>query len=209
MKYPTKIQKRGFTLVETIVTIAIFSILAIGVNALFTHIFSGSRDRLNSIDQIDQSRLAITKFLNEIRVASLGADGSYPIGLANDSEIIFYSRYGQNSDAVAKIRYFVATSTLYKSLTTPTENPATYPASNEKIYTVQKNLASSTAKIFYYYDGDYDGSTAPLSQPVNVNDIKFVRIELNILKMDSRNATTTFQVGAGASIRNLKNNLGN
>ena len=63
--------------------------------------------------------------------------------------------------------------------------------------------------LFSYYDGNYNGSGSPLSQPVNINVIRFVKINLTVLKDVTPNSTNTFTVTAGASIRNLKTNLGN
>lgn len=206
---PKITDKKGFTLVETIVVVAIFSMLALGVNAIFTHIFSSSRNRLASMDVIDQARLATTNFTNEIRVASVGVDGSFPIVTADRREIIFYSNYNQENGLISKILYYTASSTLYKSTIVPTGSPLSYNSANEKIKTVQTDLASTTERIFYYYDGDFDGKSAPLSEPVNVNDIKFVKINLNILKKTTDTGTSSFNTSAGSSIRNLKDNLGN
>jgi len=201
-------KKRGFTLVETIIVIFIFTILAIGVSNLFTHIFTSSHDRLAALDNIDQARLVTTNFTNEIRVASVGNDGSYPLALTDDNQIIFYSDYGQTGNAVARIRYFLATTTLYKGIVVPTGTPLTYDLGAEKITPVQNNLTIS-GPIFYYYNGDYMGSSTPLTQPININQVKYVKIDINILKQDQKNSTTTFNIKAGSSIRNLKTNLGN
>ena len=57
----------GFTLIETMVAIAIFTILALGVTTLFTHIFISSHDRLAAIDNIDHTQSVATNFTNEIR----------------------------------------------------------------------------------------------------------------------------------------------
>lgn len=202
-------KQNGFTLVETIVVIFIFTLLAMGVTTLFTHIFISSRDRVASLDNIDQARLATTKFTNEIRTASVANDGSAALTQAGDSQIIFYSDYGQTSGIMARNRYFLSTSTLYKGVTVPTGSPLSYNLGAEKIITVQNNISSSTTPIFYYYDGNYNGSSTALNQPININDVKYVKMSLNILKMTERNATTIFNVNAGASIRNLKDNLGN
>lgn len=205
-------KKSGFTLTETVVVIFIFTLLAVGTTNLFTHIFINSQNRLLSLDSIDQAKIATTNFSNEVRTASVGADGSAPINQAGDYQITFYSDYGQSSGAVAKIHYYLATTTssikLYKAVTVPSGSPLAYNPSNEKISLVQSNISTGTP-VFYYYDGNYSGSSTPLTQPVNINDIKFVRINLSILKQTERNSTSTFTASAGATIRSLKDNLGN
>jgi prepilin-type N-terminal cleavage/methylation domain-containing protein len=196
-----KKEQAGFTLVETIIVISIFTLLALGVSALFTHIFTSSRERLSAIDDIDQSRQVTNSFINEIRVASIGNDGSFPITLADDDQVVFFSNYGQATNTQARIRYYRATTTLYKATLVPTGSPLTYDAGSEKVVTVQGNLSSSTLPIFYYYDGDYMSTSTALVQPVNLTDIRFIRINLNV--------GDNYTVSAGASIRNLKDNLGN
>lgn len=203
-------RRNGFTLVETIVVIAIFTLLALGVNTLFTHIFISSSDRMNAINNIDQASAVAARFINEIRVASTGTDGSYALNQASDQQIIFYSNYGQSSSStVARIRYYSATSTLYKGVTVPTGTPPTYNLGTEKITVIQNQIVNSGQPLFYYYDGNFTGSSTALTQPVNINQVKYVRINFNVLKRDTRTGTTTFTVSAGSSIRNLKTNLGN
>ena len=199
----------GFTLVETIVVIGIFTLLAIGTTSLFTHIFISSQDRLASMDSIDYANAVATDFTNEIRVAKIGIDGAYPIGQADDQEIVFYSGYKQNAGQIARLRYYLNLNTLYKGVTIPSGNPLHYDLATEKIQTVENNVASTSAPIFYYYDGDYTGSSTALVQPINLNQIKYVKISLDILKQNTRTDTGTYNVTAGASIRNLKTNLGN
>jgi hypothetical protein len=69
---------------------------------------------------------------------------------------------------------------------------------------------ATTTGLFSYYGNSYAGSTstAPLSQPVNLGDVTFAQMSLTLLKLDMRNSTSTFVLESGASIRNLKTNLG-
>lgn len=201
--------KTGFTLVETIVAVAIFTILAFGVTALFQNIFISSRNRIIAIDNVDQARLTANNFTNEIRVASIGNAGDYPINQASGTQIIFYSNYGQVPGIIARIRYYLSDSTLYKGVVIPEGNPLSYNLANEQIRNIQNNIINSGQSIFYYYDGNYNGSSSPLSEPININQIKYVSIDFNVLKQSVNTSTSTFNISAGASIRNLKINLGN
>jgi len=63
--------------------------------------------------------------------------------------------------------------------------------------------------LFSYYDSNYNGSGNPLTQPVNINVIRFIKINLTVLKDVTPTGSGTFTVSSGASIRNLKTNLGN
>jgi prepilin-type N-terminal cleavage/methylation domain-containing protein len=198
----------GFTLMETMVTIGIFSILALGTSALMKDIITNTRQENFSIENADRSRFAAFNFINEIRSASIGVDGSYPITQASSSQIIFYSSYGNKNSLVNKIRYFISDSKLKKSVIEPSGNPLAYNPSSEIITTVATDIKNDSTPLFYYYNSDYDGNYPPLNQPVNINSIRYVKINMIILKQNSRNSTDTFNINAGSSIRNLKTNLG-
>lgn len=207
--YKTKNNNFGFTLIETMVTIGIFTILSLGSSIVIKDIVVNSRQGNFSLENADKSRFTAFNFINEIRSASVGIDGSYPITQASTNQIIFYSSYGNNNGLVNKIRYFISEDKLMKGVIEPSGDPLSYIASEEKITTVANDIKNDGTPLFYYYDTDYDGNTSPLNQPVNINSIRYVKINMIILKQTSKNSSDTFLVDAGSSIRNLKTNLGN
>jgi len=74
---------------------------------------------------------------------------------------------------------------------------------------LMSGLENASAPVFYYYGGDFNGSGSPLLQPINVNEVKFVKINLMVQRHTTENSNDTFLVNAGAAVRNLKDNLGN
>jgi hypothetical protein len=128
--------------------------------------------------------------------------------VAGDSEIIFYSPLGGPGTLIKRIRYFVSNNILYKGVVVPTGSPLSYNLLSETLSAVQPDLSLGGNPIFYYYDGDYDGDTAALVQPVNINNVKFVRINLVVLKQSQLNSDDTFSLNIGGTVRSLKDNLG-
>jgi len=196
----------GFTLVEMMTAIFIFSLLALGISELSNVIFKDIKQNMSSVGDLDNARMVAINFTNEVRTASYGNDGGYPLYQAGDSQIIFYSNYGQSSGIMAKIRYFLVDNTLKKGVTIPTGNPLNYDSLLEKITTVQNNITNKNTPVFYYYDENYTGNSSipPLSQPVNISQIKYISIKMNILKINTNSSNNTFTISFGASIRNLK-----
>jgi len=99
--------KKAFTLIETLITIFIFS-LAIG--AIFSSILMIYKTHGYTFEQsiaIDEARRGIETMVKEIRMAKEGEDGSYPIELAGDKEFIFYSDI-DGDGRVERVRYFLA-----------------------------------------------------------------------------------------------------
>lgn len=202
---------RAFTLIETIVTVVIFGVVLIGTARLLIVIFTNSTTDPNALNAVDQAQSTASNFVNQLRDAAYGNDGSYPITEASTTEIIFFSPYGSTgSTTVDRIRYYIASSTLYQGITAPSGSPASYNPANEKVTTVVNHVAGvGTSTIFFYYSGSYAGTSTALSQPVNVNKVTFVGLMMSVLVQEIHNATTTSVISTGAAIRNLKTNLGN
>lgn len=204
-------RNRGFTLLEMLVTIAVFGLTIIAITYLLRVIFTNSTTNPNALNAIDQAQGAATNFVNQVRDASYGNDGSFPLGEASTTEIIIYSPYGTGSSStVDRIRYFVASSTLYEGITVPSGSPASYNLANEKVSTVVSHIAGvGTSTVFFYYNGSYAGTTSALSQPVNVNQVTYVGLTMSVQLLEVRGATTTSVISTAAAMRNLKTNLGN
>jgi prepilin-type N-terminal cleavage/methylation domain-containing protein len=198
----------GFTLIEVIVTIAIFTIISMGVIALISELFSNSQRQSSLLVGSDQARKIGFWLVTELRNACMGVDGSYSVGTASDQAITFYSD-NDNDGSVEKIRYYIQNQKLFKGTTEP--QGSVYNPAQEKNVAVLDDLANGNLgqPIFYYFDGTHDGTTDNhLTQPINVTQVKFVKVNLIVYKKGGFVNTSTYTVTAGAAIRNLKTNLG-
>jgi len=203
-------QSAGFTIIEAIISVSILIIVMFGVSALLNDIFENSNQELLAMDNIDQARMVSSGFVNEIRNATTGNNGAYQLVEAGTNEIIFYSNYRTSSSTIAnRIRYFISDNNLYKGVIIPTGSPLVYNSSSELIRLVQSDVYNSEAPVFFYYDGDYDGISDALPQPVNINQVRFVKINLMVLKQTEKGSSNVFSVTTGATIRSIKDNLGN
>jgi type II secretory pathway pseudopilin PulG len=191
----------GFTLSETVVAISIFSVLIFIVSGLLISTIEKPKTQTALMDNIDLARFVSSAFTNEIRAA---AYGTYPIVMANDSEIIFYTPIGAESGKINRNRYYVDGEVLYKGVISP-------PSATESIKPILDGISNNDTPLFYYYGSDYDGNGngVALATPANVNNIKFVEINLIIKNQTTSQDTGTFSTRAGATIRILKNNLSN
>jgi prepilin-type N-terminal cleavage/methylation domain-containing protein len=196
----------GFTLVEILVSISIFSVLIILIALMFSNVFTGSKQQLLAVDNIEQSRLVTSQFLNEMRNATTGVDGSYALGQAGDSQIIFYAKT-KGTNTVNRVRYYLSAGKLYKGIVVPTGNPLAYNLASESVKIAQNDVTNAT--IFAYYDDTYSGTQNPLSQPININSVKFIKINMTVKTQVKDNSNATFTVSEGVAIRGLKTNLGN
>lgn len=199
---------KGFTIIELIIVIAIFSMMIFVTVLVVQDVLVGSDQQFSALNNIDNAHELTTRFSNEVRDAQVGVDGSYQINTAGDNQIIFYSKAAGFGSSVDRINYYLSGTNLYKGITMPSGSPQTYNTTNEVDRIVQSNVVAGSP-IFTYYDGNYNGSTSPLAQPVNVNSIRFIKINLTVLNQVKAGSQTNFTITGGATIRNLKTNLGN
>lgn len=196
----------GFTLVETLVSIAIFSMLLAGILALIPFLFSSANSQSVLLSNNQQATQLVFRIMKELRNANTSITGAYALATANNQQLIFYTDAGAT---VNRINYFIQNGELRRGVIVPTGSPATYNPANEVVTTVQKDLANDTNPLFYYYSDTYDGDDLPLSQPVNLTQVKFIRINLSVFNRGGKANTNSYTVTAGSAIRNLKTNLGN
>lgn len=201
---------RGITLLEMLVTLGIYTLILGAVSALFITLLKDPSQRLAALTSIDQARSVGAKFVNEIRNARSGNDGSYAVAVASTTQVTFYSSYGgTSSTTVKRIRYFISNGVLYKGVVTPTGSPLSYNGVTEIVSPVLSNILNGTTSVFTYYDGTYAGTSSPMTQPVNVTRVNYVQMNVTVKKQDTKNSSSTYTYTAGASVRSLKTNLGN
>ncbi len=99
-------KKNGFTLVETLVAIAIFALIIGVISQAFISLFRSHNYSYEQSQAVSEARKGVDTMVREIREAREGEDGSYPIEKAGDNEFIFYSDI--NGDGkTERVRYFL------------------------------------------------------------------------------------------------------
>lgn len=204
-----KITQKGFTIVELIVAIALFVVLSLGVISLVSIMLTTVRQQGGLLADSESARKVAFGIISELRNSVTSSLGAYAIETADDQTLVFYSNVDGGTD-IEKIRYFISNGTLVRGVTKPTGNPLVYNSGNEVTFVVQKNIANGANKLFYYYDGTYNGVTDNyLSQPVNVTQVRYVKIKMQVYNKAGVKNQTSYAITVGGSVRNLKDNLGN
>lgn len=99
---------RGFTLIETLVAIVIFTLISGAVSGLVLVLYRTHSYTFQQSVAIGETRKGIETMVREIREARPGDDGSYPIAKAEDKEFVFYSDIDKDGET-ERIRYFLGT----------------------------------------------------------------------------------------------------
>lgn len=103
-----KNSRAGFTLIETIVAIFVFTLIFGATMAGITMIYRTQGYTMDQAVAVNEARRGVDIMATEIRNASYGEDGSYPIEKGGSKEFIFYSDIDKDGDT-ERVRYFLAT----------------------------------------------------------------------------------------------------
>ena len=193
----------GFTLIETLFGVAIF-VLIIGALTLFSKSVWVNNSFISAgLVDTNAGRQVLKTMVSEIRTASTSDTGTYVINQAGASSFTFFANIDTDT-LKEKVRYFLSGTTLQRGVIKPTGSPLSYNAANEKISTLLQNVQGSS--IFEYFDKNYDGTTAPLSFPINIPNVRLVKITITT-DADPNRPPAPMVFSTQVSIRNLKDNL--
>lgn len=192
--------QRGITLVETIVVVAITVAVAGAVFSAIRYFYVSKAYVFEAASAVDSARRGLATSLADLREASYGDDGSYPISAAATSSVTFYSDV-DSDNSVERVKIWVANKTVYKVITNSGGNPPSYTGQTSATTTIATYLRNATSTpVFTYYDStgaQLATSSTPLSSiaAVGVN----MQIDLN-----PNRAPNVFTLSGKATLRNLR-----
>lgn len=198
-----RLNNRGITLVEVLVSIGIFAFLVVGITSLFLTSWKYKDIFFEQLKTQNEGRKVIQDFVNELRVASPSSIGAYPVEAASSTAITFYTNLDSDT-LMERVRYFYSDRTLKKGVIKPTGNPLVYNSANEVFTDIAHDVVTATSK-FSYYDSNYSGSQAQLASPINVTSIRVVGIAIT-LEEDPNASPVPFFIESKVMLRNLKDN---
>jgi prepilin-type N-terminal cleavage/methylation domain-containing protein len=196
--------QRGFSVIELIITMFLFTVLAGASYTMFRSLSVSNRVLSASISAQDEARKVLKPMVGEVRDATTSSTGLFAIETAHDMAFTFYSNIDGDAQ-IERVRYYLNGSTLKKGVINPSGSPLSYDSTTEAITPVIHNIANGTTPIFSYYDRNYTGTQAPLSTPPNLIDIRLLKVYVIIDPMGGLSpapTTMTTQI----QFRNLKDN---
>jgi hypothetical protein len=158
-----------------------------------------------SIQSTQSAQSIVRTMVKELRGAKPGSNGSYPIAVASSSSLTFYSDIDADGFQ-EQVRYFVDGTTLRKGVVRPSGSPLSY-GGGEELFTISTDIVDSpSTDLFEYFDSTYAGTTTPLAQPVNVTEVRLVKITF-VIDADPNRDPAPATYSSQVMLRNLKDNL--
>src|SRR3972149_1447289 len=116
---------KGFTLVEILIVLVLMSVLA---GALLSLQFILTQNQIvvwQSYVGVSEANNNVSALVREARTLRYADNGDYPLFLAEDNELIFYSDVDYDGSA-ERIRYFLVGTDFTKGVIEPTAPPVSY-----------------------------------------------------------------------------------
>lgn len=193
---------KGFTLIEMITVIAIVSIVGGALSYMIQYFYRTDDYVLQEETAVASGRQGLTTAMQNLRAASYGDDGSYPISSAATSSITFYADVYGTGD-VEEVNYYLSKSTLYRGIITATGTPPSYSGQPQSTSTIATYVVNSTSTPIFQY---YDSSGNLLSSPINLSLVSSIITTLKI-DVDVARAPSTYTLLGSATLRNLDPNI--
>ena len=197
--------RSGFSVIEVLMSIFILTLIGLAVYSFQKDVFSLNKIISGSLTAQDEARRALKSMSAGIRTASPSSLGAYALTQTATSSFTFYSNIDDDSFK-ERVRYFLDGTTLKKGVIKPSGTPLTYNPANEAISEIVHDVANATSSVFSYYDANYDGTTQPLPEPIDIAAVRLVKITVAIDK-DSQTSPGPITLTTQISMRNLKDNL--
>jgi len=196
----------GFTFIELLVGMVILTILAGAVLTLQYIIGQNQVSVFRNYLTVEDTNSIVSAFSRELRNATNGANGSYPLITLSDQEIIFYSDYNFDGK-VERIRYTVNGTLLEKGIIEPTTPPVSYPLASERKKNLTTSVQNGITPVFYYYNKNWPQDTVnnPLALAMRLADTQLIKISLT-LNTKANDPIRNYTIDAFTQVRLLKSN---
>jgi len=195
--------KRGFTFIETLVIIAIVTLISVAIVNSILLFYRANTSALEQAQAVNEARRGIELLVRDIREASYSDEGAFPIVSMETNQFYFYSDVDRD-DKIERMRYFLDGSILRKGVTETAGDPPVYNDVDEVVTIVSTDVrnAEQSTPIFTYYDT----TGTEITDLNDVTALRFVTVNL-IVNINPERLPNEFTLRSSAAIRNLKDDI--
>ena len=196
--------KKGITLIEVLVSLAIFTLGLHAAALIFVKIWKAN----SFILEEGEASMAASKVVNDtvknLRKIQQADNGEYPIKSGNSFSLVAYSDI-DNDDTVERVHYFLEDEKFKLGIAEPSGTPPVYPTNDQQIKTLASYVTNTNSQpVFEYYNELYPGdlSNNPMAVPVSVNNVRLVKVKL-VVNIKPISAPDNINIESYAELRNL------
>lgn len=190
---------RAFSLIETLVVIAIVTIVGLALNTVIQRFYQANAYVLQGTAAVNSARTGVMTLASNLREVTYGDNGAYPLAQAATSSILFYADVDRDG-GVEQVRVYLIGTTLYRVVVNAGGNPPTYVGQASATTTLATYVANGTSTPLFRY---FDATGAELTGTINVGDVTSVRTTL-MVDVNPFRAPDIYTLSQSATLRNLR-----
>ena len=149
------LRMRGLSLVETVIIVALFSILMIVISESVASFYRLNAYTIAQAYQVDAARRGVDLLVRDLREMTFADDGTFPLVSMGTTSVGFFSDIDRDS-SVEYVVYRLASTTLMKYVYNATGTPPTYststPAETSTLSEYVQNSLQNVPMFVYYED---------------------------------------------------------
>lgn len=197
-------RRRGLTLVETVVTIGIYTVLMLVITLSIQNLYQQNAYTIAQSREVDNARRGLDRLMRDALEMVPAEDGTFPVVVREPHRFGFFSDTDQD-DGVEYVEFaYSGTSTITKATHEPSGYPASYDFSVPDTVTTLSRYVQNQVQgtsTFYYYDdtGTLLGGGALLT------DVHFVQAQL-LINVDPLRSPGGYTLRSSVAPRNLIEN---
>jgi prepilin-type N-terminal cleavage/methylation domain-containing protein len=191
--------QRGMSVVEMLVSVAIFAIIMSAIVGFVQYFYRSNTVALEQAFAIESARKGVEFLVRDVREMAYAETGAYPIVSFATSSITFYADTDRDA-TVERIRYYLSGTTFYRAALEPTGVPLAYTGV-EEVSAISDNVRNNEqGTAIFTYENVSGGTVTALS---DIADIVFVSVDL-VVNIRPLSAPNEFTLRSSATIRNLR-----
>ncbi len=192
----------GFSLTESVIVVAIFTILMLAISNAATFMYRVNGYTIAQAYQVDYARRGVTLMVRDIREMIFSDNGSFPLVVMEPHRMGFYSDIDRDASVeYVEYGYNTASTTLEKQIYNAVGTPPTYDLDtpDEVIILSEfvQNFAQATSTFRYF-----NSAGVELTSSGDITDVRYVEVRV-IVNIDPVRDPGQFMLRESATIRNL------
>lgn len=194
-----KDNRRGFTLLETVVWIAALIAAMIAVVSSITYFYRTDRFVIDQASATASAQRGVDKMVRVIREASYSANGAYPIISMTNTSFSFYA--DTNNDGFAEqVRYTLQGDDIIEGIISPIIGSASPYSGTESTSVLSEYVRNDAATPLFKY---YDQTGTLMTTLTDVDSLRFVVVTV-VADIDPVRSPTLLTLRSSAALRNLQ-----
>lgn len=193
--------KKGMSLVEMLVAIAVMSIVMLGVTQFFVHIWPMNQFAIDSAEAQLVANQSVTRLTSLFRNMRQSDAGEYALLAVGSEGVAFFADVDADGD-VERLRVFREDSDLRMGTIEPAGTPVSYPLDQETLSTLATHVRNGSgglpSEMFHYFDeGNHE-----LTGSFSISDVRMIKIDI-FIDINPSLSPEPVHFESFASIRNL------